>query len=273
MATLNKHSRTPNATTADHPIVGNRVIAGEGTSAATWQAWQGLKDLPAMSIARRFPRHQRVCIFAPHPDDEIAGCAGLMQQLAVQGNPIALINVTNGTQSHPDSTIFPPQKLNQIRPLESQLALTTLGIAAQVEMIALDLPDGALYSHQDELYARLTHLLRPDDILVTTFAHDGHPDHEATGQVVQRFANVNNLSCYQVLIWAWHWAVPDDSRIAWHRAERLDLSAFERQLKQQALQCFSSQIYPDPSTGNAAILPDYAIARMTLPWEVYLHDG
>lgn len=259
--------------TLEHPIVGNRRIHGEGTPATSWQHWQGLQALPALSLATAFPNNQRVCLFAPHPDDEIAGCGGLLLQLARQGNPITLFSVTNGDKSHPNSTLFPPEKLQHIRPLETQLALATLGIHQQVEHILLGLPDGAVYAEQQTLWHKLSEYLCPNDILVTTFAFDGHPDHEATGQVVQRFAHQHGLACFQVLIWAWHWAEPNDARIAWQQAQRLDLSPTEQQLKQQALRCFASQLYADASTGNAPILPDFALQRMALPWEVFLYDG
>ena len=54
-----------------HPIVGDRLIAGDGTSAQDWQAWQGLDSLTRLDIPTHFSTHRRVCIFAPHPDDEI----------------------------------------------------------------------------------------------------------------------------------------------------------------------------------------------------------
>ena len=124
-----------------HPIVGDRIIEGSGTSPDTWQNWMGLRKLPQLNIQTSFNSHQRVCIFAPHPDDEILGCGGLLQQLADNGNPIVLIHVTNGTQSHPDSKIYSPEQLNTLRPKESVEALKTLDVSHQVTTLALDLTD------------------------------------------------------------------------------------------------------------------------------------
>lgn len=77
----------------NHPIVGDRVIEGEGTSQEAWQNWQGLHDLPKLDIAGKLcadsaaPRPveaETLTVFgyvsAPHPDDEILGCAGLLQK-------------------------------------------------------------------------------------------------------------------------------------------------------------------------------------------------
>lgn len=256
----------------NHPIVGDRVIEGAGTSPDTWQNWQGLHALPRLNIAQNCLPHQRVCVFAPHPDDEILGCGGMLQQLAANGNAILLVHVTNGTQSHPDSHIYPPQTLDIIRPQESLAALNALGVASQVTSIFLDLPDGEVFARQEQFNKKLDTIIQPEDILVAPFIHDGHPDHEATGQVVAAFAKQHHLIFYQALIWAWHWAKPDDRRIPWHTAVRLDLTAEQLARKAQAINCFASQITADESTGKPPILSAQTIARISQRWEVYLYE-
>jgi len=255
-----------------HPIVADRIIEGDGTSREEWKNWSGLQELPRLDIEKSFAPHQRVCIFSPHPDDEVLGCGGLLQQLAVNGSSIVLIHVTNGTQSHPNSTIYSQEKLNITRPQESIKALAELGVAHRVTTIALNLTDGGVFTQKDEFYRKLITIIQPDDILITTFMHDGHPDHEATGQVVNSFAQHYNLPCYQVLIWAWHWAKPADSRIPWHCAMRVDLTAEQLQRKIQAITCFKSQTTADESTGNPPVLSAQTIARISQPWEVYLYE-
>jgi len=255
-----------------HPIVGDRVIEGLGTSADTWQNWRGLQALPQLDIQKSFDAKQRICIIAPHPDDEILGCGGLLQQLADNGNAIVLIYVTNGSQSHPHSKIYAPEQLNTLRPKESLDALKVLKIEDQVDTVFLHLTDGSVFSQQTLFYQKLASILLPDDVLVTTFARDGHPDHEATGQVVTAYAKQQHLMCYQVLIWAWHWAEPDDSRIPWQYALRVDLTTEQLHNKIQAIHCFKSQITKDESTGNAPILSAQTIHRMSQPWEVYLYE-
>ena len=256
-----------------HPIVGDRVIEGDGTSQEAWKNWSGLQDMPRFDITKSFAPHQRVCIFAPHPDDEIIGCGGLLQQLTANGNPIVLIHVTNGTQSHPNSTIYTQEKLNTIRPQESMQALEILGVAHQVTTVALNLADGEVFAQQEQFHQKLSTIIQADNILITTFMRDGHPDHEATGQVVASFAKQQHLACYQVLIWAWHWAKPADNRIPWHCAMRVDLTPEQLQRKIEAITCFESQITIDDSTGNPPILSAQAIARISQPWEVYLYES
>ena len=257
----------------NHPIVGDRVIEGDGTSQEAWQNWVGLQDLTQLEITKSFTPYQRVCIFAPHPDDEVLGCGGLLQQMAAHGNPIVLIHVTNGTQSHPNSQIYSQESLDTIRPQESVKALEVLGVANQVTTMALNLADGNVFAQQDQFHQELSAIIQPEDILITTFINDGHPDHEATGQVVASFAKQQHLACYQVLIWAWHWAKPGDSRIPWHCAMRINLTTEQLQRKLQAITCFKSQITADDSTGSPPILSAKAIARISQPWEVYLYES
>ena len=267
------HAATFEGNEGHHPIVGDRVIEGDGTSQEAWKNWSGLQDMPRFDITKNFAPHQRVCIFAPHPDDEIIGCGGLLQQLTANGNPIVLIHVTNGTQSHPNSTIYTQEKLNTIRPQESVQALEILGVAHQVTTVALNLADGEVFAQQEQFYQKLSTIIQADDILITTFMRDGHPDHEATGQVVASFAKQHHLACYQVLIWAWHWAKPADNRIPWHCAMRVDLTTEQLQRKIEAITCFESQITIDDSTGSPPILSAQAIARISQPWEVYLYES
>ena len=76
-----------------------RHIEGEGTPDASWQAWGGLQDLPPVSAAALVPPGRRAVIVAPHPDDEVLACGGLLQMLAAQGSPMVLVAVTDGTGS------------------------------------------------------------------------------------------------------------------------------------------------------------------------------
>lgn len=252
-----------------HPIVADRVIEGEGTSLSEWQEAGTIQQLKPLHVDPF--RQRRVCIIAPHPDDEILGCAGLIQQLDTLGCSVLVIAVTNGTASHPHSSLYPAEDLNRIRPSETLHALESLQLQQKVQRIGLELTDGQLFQQQTELYAKLQQLIQPHDVLVSTFEQDGHPDHEVTGQIVKRLSKDYQLEHLQVLIWAWHWAKPQDQRIPWQHLLRLDLSTQELQRKQHAVQCFKSQLEPDSSTGQEPIVSVQALARLLQPWEVYIH--
>ena len=48
---------------------------------------------------------------------------------------------------------------------------------------------------------------------------DAHADHEAAGRAARRAG----LPVLSYPIWMWHWAIPADARVPWHRARQVPL--------------------------------------------------
>ncbi|WP_164662932.1 PIG-L family deacetylase, partial [Pseudomonas viridiflava] len=91
-------------------------------------------------------------IIAPHPDDEVLGCGGLMRQLAQLERTLLLISVTDGTASHPGSPLWPVQRLSSTRPQESAEALERLEIPRdRLEWIRGEFQDGDVATDEDRL--------------------------------------------------------------------------------------------------------------------------
>ncbi|NHB58984.1 PIG-L family deacetylase [Acinetobacter sp. 194] len=255
-----------------HYEIGHRLLYGTGTEKETWLNWQGIRTLTKINLDEDFPEHQRILILAPHPDDEILGCAGLMQQLNALGREMIVIAITNGTASHPNSTQFSPEQLNTIRPQESIAALHILNLG-HVSRIELNLPDGQISQNMHILVDQLKTLIQAQDILISTHEQDGHPDHELSAYAIKLVAQHFHLKHFQVFIWTWHWAKPNQADIDWTKAKRLDLSQAQIDLKERAIRCFKTQTQVDVSTGNPPILPEYAIQRILMPYEVYINEN
>lgn len=51
---------------------------------------------PRLDVSER-----RVLVVAPHPDDEVFGCAGLVQQLVQSGTQVDVVIVTGGVKATP----------------------------------------------------------------------------------------------------------------------------------------------------------------------------
>ncbi|OEZ64651.1 1D-myo-inositol 2-acetamido-2-deoxy-alpha-D-glucopyranoside deacetylase [Janthinobacterium sp. HH103] len=245
-----------------------RRIEGCGTPDHVWQSWPGLNELPAISAHALVPLGARAVIVAPHPDDEILACGGLLQLLAAQGSELLFVAVTDGDASHPGSPLWPQERLRQVRPQESALALQALGLALPA-WLRLHLPDGGVAGRTPQLSATLAAQLRPGDIVFTTWRLDGHPDHEACGWACASACSASGATLVEMPVWGWHWAVPGDARVPWHRARRLPLPAPLLQRKRAALRCFASQMQDDPSTGSPAIVAGDALQRLLHAWEVY----
>lgn len=245
------------------------IDAGEGTSEAVWLAWDGLKNLPRATVDTLLPQPCRAVVVAPHPDDEILAAGGLLALHAARGGHGRVVAVTDGGASHPDSTVWPRERLVRERPLESRKALAELGLENRAFTVErLHLPDGEVAAYRNKLAERLWRQLHPSDVLITTWRRDGHPDHEATAEACAMAAHHSGARLIECPVWAWHWAQPCDRRIPWDRAQRVDLGVETVRRKQAAVCAFDSQLQADPSTGHDPILRRSTVARCDRPFEI-----
>jgi LmbE family N-acetylglucosaminyl deacetylase len=261
------HAGADHASDEPHP----RQIAGEGTPDAAWQAWSGLHGVAPVAAHELVTPGQRAIIVAPHPDDEVLACGGLLQLLAAQGTRAVVVAATDGDASHPGSSEFAPARLARLRPRETEAALQALVEPGQPvpQVIRARLPDGDVAGQIGALQTLLEQLLRPDDVVFVTWRQDGHPDHEACGHAAAMAARLCGATLVEMPVWTWHWAAPGDSRVPWHRARRLALTPAALERKRAAIDCYTTQLHPDASTGQPAILPPHVLARLTHPYEMY----
>ncbi|WP_295474722.1 PIG-L deacetylase family protein [uncultured Pseudomonas sp.] len=250
-------------------VVGTEPDA-RGTPLAAWQGSAKLAALPATSADLLVPPGCRAVIVAPHPDDEVLGCGGLMSQLQQLQRSIMLISVTDGTASHPGSPLWPAQRLARERPLESAEALRLLGLPDDLHWRRAGLPDGAVAAHLAELETLLLEHLQVNDVVFTTWSGDGHPDHEATGRACASACLNSGARLVEFPLWAWHWATAEDERLPWDRARKVLLDPALLESKRQAVRAFASQLTGDPTIGLEPVLPDWALARLLQPFEVVL---
>ena len=248
-------------------LVDKRVIEGQGTTEAQWLASSGLAHIPVVSATTLVPPACRMVVVAPHPDDEILMVGGLLQYMLRLARNVLLVAVTDGTASHADSTDWSRERLARERPRESHAALETLGLPVE-PMLRLEFADGELQRLQPQLAERIAQVIRPRDVVFTTWQHDGHPDHEATGHACATAAGHVGATLIEVPVWAWHWARPGDARLPWHRARQLVLDDAAVQLKQEAVKAFVSQLLPDPSTGAGPVLRSTTVARAARTFEM-----
>ncbi|MGI4936436.1 MAG: PIG-L deacetylase family protein, partial [Janthinobacterium lividum] len=246
----------------------SRAIEGAGTTELAWQNWPGLHTLPLVQAAQLVPEGCRAWVIAPHPDDEILGCGGLIRSLVALGRAVTVLAVTDGTASHPGSALWTPEQLGQIRASESLQALEELG-TPDVALFRLGFDDGQLMAQARRLQEVLERRLAPRDVVFATWQLDGHPDHEAVGAAALAAAAKTGATVIQVPVWMWHWARPGDPRVPWPNAVRLQLDLPGHAAKQRAAACFRSQLQSDPTTGNDAIVGPGALERLMRREEVF----
>jgi LmbE family N-acetylglucosaminyl deacetylase len=235
-----------------------------GTEESRWAAWSAPPAWPTLDVAEIARRP--VLVVAAHPDDEVLGVGGLLAVLARLGADVRLLWATDGEASHPGSTAAPARRLAAIRRSESSVAAERLGLAA-APRTHLGLPDGRLNQRADELAELLGKRVREGEVVLAPWCADGHPDHEACGRATRQVS----ATVLEYPVWAWHWAEPDDPRVPWSRARRVDLDADARERKAAAVGCFRSQVAPigsDPLDGP--VLPDRVLAHFRRHHEVVL---
>jgi N-acetylglucosamine malate deacetylase 1 len=187
-------------------------------------------------------------IVVPHMDDEALGCGGTIALLPHK-TKWHVVYATDGMGS-PEPVLPKRDKispdLGRIRQAEARAALAVLGMPTP-NVHFLDLPDGRLSRHGQQLYqliARLVAELQPDHLLVP-FRFDRHPDHLALNQVATRLVNEGTFSGQMTEYFVYHqWRMlPTKDVRAYIRPEllaKVEVTAVAQQ-KRAALDCFKSQ--------------------------------
>jgi LmbE family N-acetylglucosaminyl deacetylase len=229
------------------------MIVGDGTTETTWLPWLEAQPWPTLDLSAAAAR--RVVVLAAHPDDEVLGAAGLMVTLASRGHALVVVWATDGEASHPGSTAMSSEDLRTVRREECHLALGRLGVTP-VSTHHLGLPDGRVNECRQALREALTQIVDPHDLVIAPWRDDGHPDHEAVGEVADRLG----ARTWQYPIWMWHWAAPGDDRVPWDRCRVAGIP--DVVAKAAAISMFASQVQPiGPSAADAAILPPHVVSR------------
>lgn len=240
-----------------------------GTPLSDWQNSVALGGVQPITLDALVPPGSRLVVLAPHPDDEVLACGGLLAGMIERQHDLQLISVTDGEGSHPGSTEWTQLRLRAQRIKESECAIASLGLdVSRISWQRLGMADGNVASRSESLIALLSEDLRPGDILLSTWRHDGHCDHEAVGHCAAQAAANTGATLLEMPVWAWHWAEPNDPRIPWDRARKLWLSDEQQMRKRRAITAHISQLHPDPSTGAAPVLDATTLQRLLQPFEL-----
>ncbi|HEV8238787.1 MAG TPA: PIG-L family deacetylase [Thermoanaerobaculia bacterium] len=121
-------------------------------------------------------RAERVLVLAPHYDDEVLGCAGLLAQLAQAGAAVRVLFLSDGSggvEEVADRAAYAAR-----RRAESDAALAALGVAGAEH---LGLPDGQLDRRIDEMAAAIRRALETQkpDLVLAPSPLESTSDHQA----------------------------------------------------------------------------------------------
>ena len=228
----------------------DRTIQGEGTAEADWLIWLSGRRTPQLTAQEIFATNRRLVVVAPHPDDEILACGGLLALAAKANFPVVVVAVTEGEASHGVADGYRRSILREQRENERSAGLIELGIDPAC-VISLKIPDGDVARNIYQIFRQLNHLFQMGDVIVTTWFQDGHPDHEATAQAVR----LTGCKLLQAPVWMWHWAKPADKKVPWVNLVVTSLTDGAMQAKQNALSKHHSQFARRSSQPEPVLVP------------------
>ena len=171
-------------------------------------------------------------IIAPHPDDEILGCGGLIQRALAHGCRVDVVFLTNGEASHSGCCNQEDISLNRAR-LTYQAA-RTIGLQKK-NIHKLDFKDGGVSLDDKDNVEKLYKLLdeiKPSQIYIPHH-NEGWSDHIVVKSLIDPFTKQNpKIELYEYLVWSWFYV---KGWYNWKQCEVLKMTNNEVKIKNRAI--------------------------------------
>lgn len=179
-------------------------------------------------------------LIAPHPDDEIIGCAGLIQQTLKAGKKIDVVILTGGGKSYSNCCNVDEDTLIEARRKLSRKAAQIIGLPLE-HLHFLNYPDGGI-SYENKETERLKQLieeLSPEAIFIP-HKGEGWSDHVEVGNIIRKL-NLSGIQLYEYCVWFWYYNVWN---IDWKNACVVKMNREEHQRKLKAMDAYITPLAP-----------------------------
>lgn len=202
---------------------------------------------------------QSAIIFAPHPDDEVFGCCGLMQRMLAEGRRVELIVMTGGGKSHSGCCNISEEELIRNRRQLTRNAAAIYGLSEE-HIHLMNYKDGevAFVSDETKVIGRtLMKILKGTGTDVAVFyphsKGEGWSDHISTSEIAKLLCTsiCPEAKHYEYCVWFWFY---NCWKIDWKNACTLKMSKQEYSTKLFAINAY---IEPKASCGKpwSGVLP------------------
>ena len=180
-------------------------------------------------------------IIAPHPDDEVIGCAGLIQALVERGTPPHVIILTGGEGSHRGCCNTPQETIIAERHQLTIKAAKTLGLPLP-NIHCLEFPDGGIaFAHAEtEKLKALLHLLSPNALFVPHYG-EGWSDHTSVLGIAKELMKCHVVNIYEYCVWMWYYNI---WKLDNKNARILKMTPAQHQRKLQAIEEYTKPLAP-----------------------------
>ena len=190
---------------------------------------------PALSLT------DKTVIIAPHPDDEVIGCAGLIRALVERGTLPHVVILTGGEGSHRGCCDTSAEEIIAARHQLTLKAAATLGLP-ESHIHCLNYPDGgvALEHSETESLRELLVQLSPKALFVPHHG-EGWSDHLQAAEITKHLMAGKDAAIYEYCVWMWYYNV-------WHldrkHARVLRMSRAQHQRKLSAMEQYVTPLAP-----------------------------
>lgn len=206
-----------------------------------------------------------VLIVAPHPDDEVIGCGGLIARLVRLGRTPHIVVMTGGEGSHAGCCDTSKEDIVKARRRLTRNALTILGIPESY-IHELNFADGNINGDDPEVkkLKQIISELKPQSIFMPHWG-EGWPDHVNTARIVEKIAP-KSAKIWEYCVWMWYYNV--FRGLDWPHGRRLTMTPAEHSLKLKAMDAYVSPLAPcgKPWSG---VLPQLFIKANSAKRELY----
>ena len=212
----------------------------------------------------------RLLIIAPHPDDETLGCGMALAAACAKGREVAILLLTDGESSHPNSREFDRESRVALRKAEFEAALSFLVPERSVPVVRAKLPDGR---SKDRDAAQIIDRLLGDpciaraDAIWSTWAHDPHCDHRTAAILARMLADRTGANLWSFPVWGRFGERPVPENL------RVFSDGLHRDAKRRAMQAYASQmtnlIEDDP---DGFVMPPALFDHFATHPEIFFHE-
>lgn len=184
---------------------------------------------------------ENTVIIAPHPDDEVIGCGGLIQALIERCTPPHVIILTGGESSHRGCCNITESDIIDARHQLTMKAAATLGLP-ESHIHCLHYPDGSVDSKHSET-AKLSSLLLQlsPKALFVPHSGEGWNDHTKVAGIIKEVTKQHTIDIYEYCVWMWYYNVWN---LDYKNARILKMSTAQHKRKLQAIAQYVTPLAP-----------------------------